>query len=520
MPSSTPDGLGDSDAIEFRDVNLVVTTDMHSWVEGRAHEPYLNASLGHVVSLVEEFRILARAARRDVFFLDNGDLNDGTGLSATSQDHVAYLAPLVQLAPYDALNIGNHELYQLNSKGALEGQACAITGLRDSGFIASWKGRYLTSNTVWASSGEPVGSRYTTLHGDFGTKLLVFGFLYNMDNHCDAVKIEDVGMVVRSTWFVEALEDHAPDSAAIVVLAHMDCRDPLVDLILRAIRGVVGARFPVQFLTGHSHRRCWERLDDFAASHEAGCKLDGVGFSAFDRTPSVEATSLDFRHADIDANTARLATAAGIGGPEALEERGQRTVDAINAARLELHLGETLGCSDRHWRAAAPLNATDSLWSFYATRVLPEALLDDGSGIKSWAIVGTGALIYDVYAGTFTIDDAYMASPFANFWFRLEGMLGETLQAMLEELNQQGRPARDASRLAADEPFPAYVSSGPVEASTRYRLVYNDFDAPYVERFLRDATRGALAPAIFRPGSNSTSVLVDWFRGRPCALAV
>ena len=43
----------------------------------------------------------------------------------------------------------------------------------------------------------------------FGTKLLVFGFLYNMRDHCDAVQVLKVEDVVNSSWFQDAVEGQA-----------------------------------------------------------------------------------------------------------------------------------------------------------------------------------------------------------------------------------------------------------------------------------------------------------------------
>ena len=68
---------------------------------------------------LEHLRHDARGQQRDVFFFDNGDINDGTGLSASAEDHVEYLAPVLRMAGYDALNVGNHELYQRNGYGLM-----------------------------------------------------------------------------------------------------------------------------------------------------------------------------------------------------------------------------------------------------------------------------------------------------------------------------------------------------------------------------------------------------------------
>ena len=127
---------------------------------------------------------------------------------------------------------------------------------------------YLTSNVVWSSTQQPVGSRYTVVEGKFGTKLLVFGFLYNMEDHCDAVSVLDVEQTLASEWFIESLEAlenpylqagpmrlalctlccqaHRTLCDGVVVLAHMDFRDALVDKIWAAVRQGMGPSKPIQ----------------------------------------------------------------------------------------------------------------------------------------------------------------------------------------------------------------------------------------------------------------------------------
>jgi 2',3'-cyclic-nucleotide 2'-phosphodiesterase (5'-nucleotidase family) len=222
--------------LQLSDINLMVTTDMHSWVEGRTHQPHLNASIADLVSTVEHLKSTAAQQGKDVFLFDNGDVNDGTGLSATASNHVDYLVPLLRQVPYDALNCGNHELYQ---RGDGKNDDCPITGLAQSGYIGSWRGRYLTSNIVDPTTQQPIGSRFTQLTGKFGTNLLVFGFLYDMEDHCPAVRVQKVEDVVRAPWFLQALRGVGAAADAIVVLAHMDADDPLVRVIHRAVRAVL-----------------------------------------------------------------------------------------------------------------------------------------------------------------------------------------------------------------------------------------------------------------------------------------
>jgi 2',3'-cyclic-nucleotide 2'-phosphodiesterase (5'-nucleotidase family) len=52
-----------------------------------------------------------QALGKDVFLVDYGDVVDGTGISNVAEDHCQHLLPLYGQVPFDALNCGNHELY-------------------------------------------------------------------------------------------------------------------------------------------------------------------------------------------------------------------------------------------------------------------------------------------------------------------------------------------------------------------------------------------------------------------------
>jgi hypothetical protein len=83
-----------------------------------------------------------------------------------------------------------------------------------------------------------------------------------MTDHSDIVRVEDVAKVVRSEWFVTTVAEENYD--AIVVLAHMDNADSLVETLLSGIRALVSPHMPVVFLTGkcfHSRTKlAWVHL--------------------------------------------------------------------------------------------------------------------------------------------------------------------------------------------------------------------------------------------------------------------
>ena len=395
--------------LPLADVNFLVTTDVHSFLASHHHpdhDPLLDADFGSLASFVQHARTLADKAGKDLFVFDNGDSVDGTGLSSSTAVHGAAVFPLLAQMPYDALNCGNHELYQdatvlegLLGPGSLGGGAAADS------YIGHWNGSYLTSNIDLARTGEPLGSRFVVLEGKHGARVLVLGFLYDMPDHCGAVNVTHVAEAVRRPWFAKAL---ATEADAIVVLAHMHYTDPLTSVLLRAIRSVRPAT-PVQFLTGHSHIRAWTRLDARATSFEAGHYADTCGFAAFNLSAS--SAAVPFEHVQVEMNRAALAAAAGVPLASFDTPAGLQISKAIAAARARLGVSTVLGCSAAHFAIDAPLNMSTSIWRLYMEEVAPAALLHPPKAAAQWFVTSTGALRYDLFAGGVTVDDVGIRAP-------------------------------------------------------------------------------------------------------------
>ena len=141
------------------------------------------------------------------------------------------------------------------------------------------------------------------------------------------------------------------------------------------------------------------------------------------------------------------------------------------------------------------------------SQVIPNTLLD--SPQTQIAIVGTGALSYDIFPGPVHIDDVYTASPYANFWLKLEGLGGAILQKLLAELNQRWTYA-----------LPPYVNSSIPLASSSYDLVFCDFDTDPILSRLSQILGKRPEPKLFKPLLNTSSILTAWFEKRPCAKEV
>ncbi len=252
-------------------INVMVLTDVHSWVAGHLpHEPKNDADYGDVLSFYEHLRDKCHEEGKDLFFVMNGDFIDGTGLTTNPP---TYLTPILQQMPWDAVNIGNHELYK-NTTIEL------IT--EPDGFVDSWGGRYLTSNVLLSETGSPIGERYRFLHAPNSQKtILTFGFLFDFERNCRMTEVQKVEEVVRSGWFHSVLSKDEGDFNAVMVLAHMGHSDPLVRVILRRIRQICGDEMPVQFITGHTHIRANDQVDYYSSSFEAGRFLDTIGLVSF-----------------------------------------------------------------------------------------------------------------------------------------------------------------------------------------------------------------------------------------------
>jgi hypothetical protein len=260
--------------LPFGDINVLVLTDVHSWVGGHSSNAQ-SVDYGDVLSFFQRLKAHCQTHQMDLWLVDNGDWIDGTGISLNGD--ISYLTPVLERMPWDAINVGNHELYR----------SSVITEfLRPGGFVEWWGDRYLSSNVIHTERQQPLGQRYRFLRGRNAT-VLTFGFLYNMDDASSLVTVETVETVVEAQWFVDVVtnvnRDPQGDYDAILVLAHMDADDSLVTVLLNKIRWLVGETMPVQFLTGHTHERKVQVMDHASVSFEAGKFLDTIGFVSFPR---------------------------------------------------------------------------------------------------------------------------------------------------------------------------------------------------------------------------------------------
>ena len=402
--------------LAMQDMNFLVVTDVHSWVSGHAHNKTLNAGYGDVLSFYENLKGRADAQHKDLFFVMNGDFIDGTGLTSNPPK---YLTPILQEMPWDAINIGNHELYKNTTIEFIT---------QPDGFVDQWEGRYLTTNVVLKDGNIPIGDRYRYLHGTFTNQtILTFGFLYNFQNNCEITTVQEVETVVNEDWFQNILSEG--DFDAILVLAHLDAFDPLVDVILGKIREICGDNMPVQFITGHSHRRKYNEPDAFSSSFEAGHYLDSIGFASL----SFNETNAAFEHKFIDANLNTMKDMLGIPTSASFETASGQALSLLIADTKEaLGLNEIVACAPKTYELHNGLEKKDSLWGLFVKEVVPTQLFKESPGMIF--LQNPGGFRYNIYQGKMTQDDFTSMNPYNDTLHKVgSGIYGhEFIQAFGE----------------------------------------------------------------------------------------
>ena len=447
----------------------------------------------------------------------------------------SFLLPILEQMHFDAVTVGNHELYR---RDVIEYMT------RPAGFVEVLGPRYLSSNVVHTSTHEPLGERYQILKGNHN--LLVFGFLYDMTNNDAAVIVETVESTIQQRWFTDVVKDiHSYD--AIAVLAHMNVRDNLVFTILSEIRKY-NPHVPVQFVTGHTHRRDFEMLEEneYAVSFEAGRYLDTVGFASIrlegetkappptgplpanttaSPTPSPDKI---FAHEFLDADVEVLADVLEL-SPESFPTRaGQEQSELIRRTRLELGLDEKIGCTNKHYHANRSLDESDSLWGLWVDAVVPASFSGD-----QVLLLGNGAWREDLYKGDVLLDDAIGVSPFNNsfsIWSHsIPGKVLLELNRSLIELEDE--KVKQSFKTTGDHfflPLPAFILAfaEPFVENRNCSLIVDSFEAGLIQEQLEILMPGGAAPKpsvladitttsvwidFFKENSRSCNIISDWF---------
>jgi hypothetical protein len=453
--------------LPVNNIQVVSLTDTHSWAAGHGFKEQLyNADYGDVLSFVQHLRHKLAMEHRDLFFVFNGDLLDGTGLTQTGDP--SYITAIEEKMEYDALTLGNHDIYRSDVI-----QHFSEPG----GFFEQWGSRLITSNVVRGDTLEPLGNRYRILQGQFGSNVLVFGFLYDMKDASPDVTVLDIDVIVETYWFREALR--IPGIDAVLVLAHMGATDNLVDTILNGIRRYTGQDMPVQFLTGHTHERRVNRPDSMSFNLEGGCFMETIGFTSFPKRSTIQELANQthkedlFHYRLIDANRDTMAQI--LGEPLLLPTApGKKVSTLIATERRMLGLDEVVGCADKRYRINIPLERHDSLWGLFDRQVVPR-FFDENTLL----FLRYKHFRYDLFPGRLVRDEIIGMAPFNESLQSFPNVPAEVLlqmnQAFLDEY-----PGING--------LPGYLclsANRDIDPTRSYNLVTGMHEAGHVHRYLQ-----------------------------------
>lgn len=335
-----------------------------------------------------------------------------------------------------------------------------------------WFGsRYLTSNILRANDPEkrPLGHRYKVLEGNHA-RVLVFGFIYNMEDACDEVEIVPVEQAVTEVWFLDALEMEFYD--AIMVLAHMDMVDPLVDVIRSTIRDILGSDIPIQFITGHTHHRNQTELDINSASFEAGRYLDTLGFVSFPSQESAFYERLDnpnatlFKSVFLDTNVDLLSDT--LGSPYFVTPNGKALSEFIDTTRQRLGLTDEVGCAPMDYVLEAALDDERSVFALYRDQVVPKMLFPEVNTDDSTSVMlfSKDSFRYNILSfAPLIVDDIWAIAPFNDTITLLGSFTGTDIVKLNETMNENGYGV-----------IPSWILIGDMPDDTKsYKLFTNVF---------------------------------------------
>ncbi|KAJ9106089.1 hypothetical protein QFC21_001229 [Naganishia friedmannii] len=389
-----------SRTLEWGDVNFIHTTDIH-----------------------EHMRAKADAQGVDLLLVDSGDHHDGGGLVSISPESADTSDYYISTLGYDALAIGNHELYK-----AIDGEF-----VHKSVKHGRWKGRYLTSNvniTQADGMSVPLGTRIAK----FKTK--------------HPSKCQSPLEMIKEQWFLEAIEER-PDF--FLIPGHMSVRDISSDWeeVIHVIR-LRHPHTPVFVFGGHNHIRDCKKPDAHSIIMASGRYMETVGWVSANLTKSGKMES-SRRYLDSNRRTFKYHTGT-LKGKSFDTDMGLALSNELHEAHRNLNLSVVLGHSPKNYFLSRyPATSDHSVLKKLMDDVLPATVYNSKAEVEHFRlfVANSGSQRFDVFKGPFTVDDQFITSPFVSRFvhFNVTAKVGRKLVwKMNDEGATQLLPSDDSQR--------------------------------------------------------------------------
>ncbi|KAL7621397.1 hypothetical protein AAE478_008719 [Parahypoxylon ruwenzoriense] len=423
--------------LEWGQINIIHTTDIHGWLGGHLQEPQYSADWGDYISFTTHMRKKADEKGVDLLVVDTGDRIEGNGLYDGSDPKGKYSYDIFCQQSLDALCTGNHELYQEDSVDREHNTT-----------VPHFKHSYIASNLdyIEPETGNqiPQAQRYFKLKTkNLGYNVVVLGFLFDFDRNANNSVVQHVEDAMKEEWFQNAIREK-PD--LFLVLGHIGLRMKEFEQIFRVIRDE-NWYTPIAFLGGHAHVRDARKFDDNAFAIASGRYFETIGWLSVDgvkkksgKELSTEA-AVSFKRRYIDNNLFGLHHHTGLNETTFPTGHGRNVSKMITEGRKTLKLDESFGCAPQDlWMSRSPYPGDSSIFSWLETQVLPGTVVnEERANVSRLVIVNTGAIRFDIFKGAFTKDSTYLISPFISKFNYIADVPYPIASKVLQLLNSGGQ---------------------------------------------------------------------------------
>ncbi|KAH8926096.1 hypothetical protein BT69DRAFT_1239417 [Atractiella rhizophila] len=456
QPTATDPSAWPYRPLEWGELNIIHTTDTHSWLGGHLHstypEPLYSGDFGDYYSFVQHMKLLAEDKGVDLLLVDSGDMHDGNGLGDADpiiRGHRLLTEYWTKMG-YDILAIGNHEMYDYDV--AYDVHTSFVPSLPN-------PETYLASNaniTFGSSSADPRrivsspvgGNRVRHFQTARGRKITAFGVLFGFETYGKGLMVQAVEDMVAESWFIEAIEEK-PD--AFILAGHMDVRDSDWEIVVSKIRQR-HPYIPVLVLGGHHHVRDCRQIDGRSMSLASGRYMETVGFMSVSGFEAPEEKNLTFSRRYLDANRNSYMYHTDTTEDDFDTEVGKEMSAGLWELGKEFNISYSYGeAPHAYWLNRYPVSDERSVTQLLVGKVFPSRVSSPTrKDVPHLIIFNVGGVRYDIYAGPFTNNDQYITMPFKNEFLFVPDVDPHVATQMLNRMNEDGASRRRRQRRALE----------------------------------------------------------------------
>jgi len=130
--------------------------------------------------------------------------------------------------------------------------------------------------------------------------------------------------------------------------------------------------------------------------------------------------------------------------------QGINVTDAIYTDRNALNLTSLYGCAPQSWcQSCAPFLSSGNIFSLLADALATVVYQPARQNISRLIVLNTGSIRFDLFQGSFTFDDSFIVSPFADTFQYISDVPLEYASGVMNLLNHGSVYKRDEPELSS-----------------------------------------------------------------------